>query len=483
MHNTDLLSPLRAADPDLFSTVKTSLESKAVADLEEDVAVLVEETIWALSLERSFGQAVARGYAHLIGEVASIQFYRYRELVRSFGKQGPTLGRMMAEHLVPVLIHGDGPFLKRFLQTLKIMLNKGTYTLKDPLEGLSGLLNEKDVDAANAYIDLLSAAFSENMSYVQCQMFAVQIPRAVRSFRVSRRVWQIKQLHRVITVDHHLFDPFLRGMEKGLYLLSQKALDNFVSLAIDKARRRVKLASKFLSLESKLGLDTYAEMQVAVSLAEVRHPLNRYLQARTGLPISIRSLSDLPNSLMKPDDGRTLICSDGKFIYMVDEVNRFPTKKENAKLFKCLTRLEAGHFEFGTFDFDLEKSIQQYQHSADFYQEDMSDLERFFLTFPIPDLANDLFTVFEHGRIRLLLGNRYPGLIRQTLPLLHQEALQMIAKKVPVDAVFLLYLNIGLDLFIENSDHVDGRTSTVVSKIEKQFKSAMAADDNIETSI
>jgi nitric oxide reductase NorD protein len=483
MHNIDLLSPLRAADPDLFTTVKTSLESKAVAGFEADVAILVEETLWAMSLERSFGQAVARGYSHLIGEVSSIQFHRYRDLVRSFGKQGPTLGRIMAEHLVPVLMHGDGPFLKRFLQTIKIMLNKGTYTLKDPLEGLSGLLNEKDIEAASAYIDLLSATFSENMSYVQCQMFAFHIPRAVRSFGVSRRVWQIKQLHRVIEVDHRLFDPFLRGMEKGLYLLSRKALDNFVSFAVDKAKRRVELASKFLSLESKLGLDTYAEMQVAVPLAEVRHPLNRYLLARTGLPISIRSLSDLPNSLLRPDDERTFICSDGKFIYLVDEINQFPTKTENAKLFKCLTRLEAGHFEFGTFDFDLEKTIQQYQHSADVYHEDMSDLERFFLTFPIPGLAGDLFTVFEHGRIRLLLGNRYPGLIRQTLPLLHQEALHMIAQKVPVDAVFLLYLNIGLDLFIENSDHVDERTSSVVSKIEKQFKSAMADDDNIETCI
>jgi nitric oxide reductase NorD protein len=492
MHNIDFLSPLRAADPDLFSAVKTSLENKGVAVFEEDVAVLVEETLWALSLEISFGQSVAKGYSNLIGEVCSIHFHRYRKLVRSFGNQGPTLGRIMAEHLVPVLSHGDGPFIERFLQALKIMLNKGTYTLKDPLEGLSDLLNEKDVDAANAYIDLLIATFSESMSYVQCQMFAHHIPRAVRSFAVSKRVWQIKQLHRVIKTDYHLFDHFLRGMEKGLYLLSQDALDNFVSFALNKARQSVKLASKFLSLESKLGLDTYSDMQVAIPLSEVRHPLNRYLRARTGLPISIRSLSDLPDSLLKPDNGKTFICSDGKFIYLVDEVNKFPAKNENAKLFKCLTRLEAGHFEFGTFDFDLEKALQKYQPSSHIRDqnvkddalldpEDISDLERFFLTFPIPGLAGDLFTVFEHGRIRLLLGKRYPGLIRRTLPLMHREAFHMINQKVPVDAVFLLYLNIGLDLFIEHSVHVDERISTIVNMIEKQFKTTMAADDNIES--
>ncbi|MGA8178785.1 MAG: hypothetical protein WB792_01915, partial [Desulfobacterales bacterium] len=406
MDHRNLLAPLRTADPDLFAGINTSLENKAVAASEKDVAVLVEETLWALSLERSFGHSVARGYSSLLGEVCSIKIHRYRELVRSFGKQGPTLGRIMAEHLVPVFTHADEHFLNHFLQTLKIMLNKGIYTLKDPLAGLSDLLNEKDVEAANAYIDLLGATFSANMSYVQCQMFAHHIPRAVRSFAVSKRTWQIKQLQRVVQADYHLFDHFLRGMEKGLYLLSRQALDDFVSSALDKARRSITFASKFLSLESKLGLDTYADMQVAVPLSEIQHPLNRYLRARTGLPITTRSLSDLPKSLFEPDDGRALICSDGKFIYLAEEINKFPTKNENATLYKCLIRLESGHFEFGTFDFDLEKARQRChplphirdrnaKNDAELDPEDISDLERFFLTFANPVLAGDLFTVFE----------------------------------------------------------------------------------------
>jgi nitric oxide reductase NorD protein len=494
MNDRDPLAALRAADPDLFEAVKTSLENKTVSPSEKDVAVLVEETLWALALERSFGRSVAGGYSNLVGEVRSIQLHRYRELVRSFGKQGPTLGRIMAEHLVPVITLGDRRFLTRFLQTLKIMLGKGTYTLKDPLSGLSELLNEKDVDAANAYIDLLSATFLQDMSYVQCQMFTRHIPRAVRSFAVSKRTWQIKQLHRVIQSDYHLFDHFLHGMERGLYLLSREALSDFVSLAVDKVRRSVGFASKFLSLESKIGLDAFADMQVAVPLSQIRHPLNRYLLARTSLPISIRSLSDLPDSLLKPGDGKTFVCSDGKFIYLADEINEFPTKHENATLFKCLTRLEAGHFEFGTFEFDLGKALQKYPSSthirdriikdgAGFDHEDMSDIEQFFLTFPIPDLAGDLFTVFEHGRIRLLLGKRYPGLVRQTFPLLHREAFHMIDQKAPVDAVFLLYLNIGLGLVIEHSDRVTERISSVVSNIEKQFKTKMDDDDTVETCV
>ncbi|MDH4204030.1 MAG: VWA domain-containing protein, partial [Desulfobacteraceae bacterium] len=488
----DTLKQLNLADPELFQAIKTSLDHKAVSVPKEDVAILVEETLWALSMEISFGQSVGKGYADLIGVASSENFYRYRELIRRFGNKGPTLGRIMAEHLVPVLKHGDSKFLKRFLKTLMIMQSKGTYTLKDPLDELSKLLNEKDFDSAYAYIDLLGDTFSVEMSYVQCQNFAYNIPRAIRSFSVSRRAWQIKQLHRVIKADHRLFDPFLLGMKKGLYLLSQDALDGFVSLTLNKLNQRLKLAAKFLSLESKLGIDTYSNMQVTVPLSEVQQQLNNYLQARTSLSISVKSLSNLPDSMCKAHGQETFVCSDGKFIYLPDEISKFFTKDENKKLYKCLTRLEAGLYEFGTFDFDLEKATEKclrfegikdqgWEFNSILNTEHISDLKRFFLLFPVPELADDLFTTFEHGRIRFLLNKQYPGLIRQTLPILQQEVLDMIKQKEHWNAVFLLYLKIALNVTLNQHVDLDKKTAAFIKQMEKQFITAMAADHSVET--
>jgi len=488
----DTLKRLNWADPELFQAVKTSLDHKAVSVSKKDVVILVEETLWALSMETSFGQSVAKGYADLIGEASSENFYRYRELIRRFGRKGPTLGRIMAEHLVPVLKQGGSKFLKRFLKTLMMMQSKGTYTLKDPLDELSKLLNEKDFDSAYAYIDLLGDTFSGKMSYVQSQNFAYNIPRAVRSFSVSRRAWQIKQLHRVIKADHRLLDPFLLGMKKGLYLLSQDALDNFISLTLNKLNQRFKLAAKFLSLESQLGIDTYSDMQVTVPLSQVRQQLNNYLQARTRLSISVKSMSNLPAPMSKAHGQETFVCSDGKFIYLPDEISKFFTKDENKKLYKCLTRLEAGLYEFGTFDFDLEKATekclrfkgtndQSCELNSILNNEHISDLKRFFLLFPVPELADDLFTAFEHGRIRLLLNRQYPGLIRQTLPVLQQEALDMIKQKEHWDAVFLLYLKIALNVTLHNYVDLDEKTAVFIEQMEKRFKTAMAADHTVET--
>ena len=492
MKTIDTLTQLHLADPELFQAVKTSLDHKAVSVSKEDVAILVEETLWALSMEISFGQSVAKGYADLIGEASSENFYRYRELIRRFGHKGPTLGRIMAEHLVPILKQGDSKFLKRFLKTFMIMQSKGTYTLKDPLDELSTLLNEKDLDSAYAYIDLLGDTFLREMSYVQCQNFAYNIPRAIRSFSVSRRAWQIKQLHRVIKADHRLFDPFLLGMKKGLYLLSQEALDDFVFLTLNKLNQKFKLAAKFLSLESKLSIDTYSNMQVTVPLSEVRQQLNNYLQARTSLSISVKSLSNLPGPICKAYGQETFVCSDGKFIYLPDEISKFSTQDENKKLYKCLARLEAGLYEFSTFDFDLEKATEKCLKSEGvkdrrcefnpiLNNEHVSDLKRFFLSFPVPELADDLFTTFEHGRIRFLLNRRYPGLIRQTLPVLQQEALNMIKQKEHRDDVFLLYLKIALNITIHKYVDLDKKTAAFIKQMDKQFKTAIAVDPSVET--
>jgi len=291
MPKEDPLKQLAIADPDLAKKVTDALNQKSCPVSNQSIALLVEETLWGLALEISFGRTIAIGYTDLIGEVDFKKIYRYRDLVRNFGHKGPTLGRIMAEYLVPVIKHGDNFFLKRFLQTLEIMLNKGTYTLKDPLKALSELLNGNHMEAASATLDLLGDTFSQEMSYVRSQHFSHILPGAVLGFSPLRRTWQTEQLRRVITADFHLADSFMDGLEKGLHLLAEEALSGFVSLGLEKLKRNPKLAKKFLSLESKLGIDTFTDLQVTIPISRVRQQLNRYLTARTESSYTFRMKS------------------------------------------------------------------------------------------------------------------------------------------------------------------------------------------------
>ncbi|QTA90918.1 nitric oxide reductase activation protein NorD [Desulfonema magnum] len=493
------IQQLSFADPELAETVAKGLKQKVPPVSLQDTTMLVDEIIWGLSQEITFGNAIAAGYVDLIGETSSYQIQEYRRLIHEAGQNGPTLGRIMATYLVPVLKHGHNGFLEHFLHTLDVMQTKGTYTLTSPLESLSSLLNSGDTESASGYLNLLCDTFSQDMSYNQSLHLTQTLPRAILSFSSSKRSWQTGQFRRVIKTDFRLADPFIEGMKKGLHLLSEQGLSHFVSLGLEKFSHHKDLGIKFLSLESKLGIDAYTEMVVTVSVSQVRPRLNRYLRARTGIPISICPLSALrgrlslgKNNGQQTADSSVSVFSDGKFIYLPDEISTFPTKAENIALYKCLTKLESAYYEFGTFDFDLEKletgnwkletGISNPQFPIPKSQTShLNDLECFFSCFPIKSLASDLFTVFEHGRLRMMLTHFYPGIVRQFFPLLQEKALRIYKENKPVELLFLLYGRIALGVSAEPFFDIRNiLLKTQVSAITELFERKMEEDISVE---
>ena len=182
MNSENFIKLLAAADPDLAVMVSTGLKKKKRPFSSKNIKLLVDETLWAISSEISFGHAVAKAYIDLVGNLDQDGLFQYRDLTRKAGKIGPTFGRVMAMHLVPVLKHGDRRILKMFLDAVDIMMRKGTYTLKDPLKSLAILLTTGDKQSTVQYLKLLSTAFSNDMTYSQSQHFSYVLPKTVLSF-------------------------------------------------------------------------------------------------------------------------------------------------------------------------------------------------------------------------------------------------------------------------------------------------------------
>jgi len=479
------IKQLALVDPELADNVLERLEEKEKPVSSDSAGMLVDETLWGLSREIYFGYAVAEGYLKLIGEVDPADIYLYRGMVRDAGLRGPTFGKIMATYLAQVLLRGNRIILKKFLCAVKVMRNKGEHILNSPLESLSNLLECRDLEAAAVYSDLLCDIFAQDLTYNRCRHFSDAIPKAVFSFPAPRRHWQIKELRRVVRQNPHLADNFLEGMERGLYLLSQEALDSFVSIGLKKIRNNGRLGEKFLSLESRAGIDACVELQITVSLETIRHKLNRYLKARTGLSISVHSISGLPDPILKASKKEIMVCSDGRLIYLPEEIDFFPSRDENLNLYKALTKLEAGYYEFDTFDFDPDRLRDlcgiSIPASKDGH-ENISELELFFSSFPVKDLAADLFTIMEHGRLNALLKNRYPGLIKRTMPLIQAEATRIFRKDDPFAPVFLLYALIALDMpcerFISSKTVLTGFVTRVAGFWGEEFNES----DGVEKS-
>ncbi len=209
-------------------------------------------------------------------------------------------------------------------------------------------------------------------------------------------------------------------------------------------------------------------------------------------PVSVRPLSDVPAALADDLSEGSMACSDGQAIYLPDRIDHFPVKNDNRRLFKDLTRFEAGRVEFGSFDFDLERALDGWRASrtsphpfrdslpGNGAWRDLSDLSRFFLLFSEARLAEDLFTAFEHGRIRVLLSRRYPGLVGRTLPVFQREALSVTNETCSKDPVFLLYVHVALGMSFEDHFGPAPRMQAIIEQWGKRFEEEIEADPRVE---
>jgi nitric oxide reductase NorD protein len=474
------LNALFIVDPELANKVQALLTSQNADVSQKHLEMLLEESFRGMNQEISFGYAIALGFAEILGKKKASKIEIFRDLIRKTSQKGPTLGLLMANHLPPVLIYGTDNLLQKFLSTVSIMESKGTYTLKSALEVLSELLNAKEQAAASSFMDLLTETFSQDITYNQSLHLSHIIPNAVRSFPSDIRNWLLPLLTRVIAADIHLTEPFFEGFEKGLNLLSKEALNRFIGIGLKKLVRGRSPASKFISLESGLGLETFQQLQVIASFSQVRHQLDQYLQARTGMALLVRPLSDLPEKFLEKSGNSISVLSDGRFIYLPDKIGVYSSHEKNILLYKCLTKLEAGLYEFGTFDFDPEKIEGIDDFGMKTADRKVSDLECFLDNFSIKPLAQDLFTVFEHGRIHFLMGQKYPGMLKRSVPLLKDEIFQPLNQKDTASFTFYLYTKIVLGIL---SDHeITSDESELINNIASVFKETISHKPEVETS-
>jgi len=482
-------------NPDVAASAAARLAEKPAAVEPEMVELLASETLWALAIETSFGQAVAAGYAELAGEVGPEAVDVYRSCVREAGRAGATQGGLMAEGLLPVLLYGDADLVRRFRSAWAAMAGKGAYTLRTPLQALGGLLKSGDTAGAAAYLDLLAEAFLRDLAFEEARYFIGALPQAALSLASPRRSWQLAAVGRVLRADHRLVEPFLAGLAKGLGLLGEPALRMFVDTALRKHARQRALTGRHLALESRSSRQAFSDLQVRVCFAQVQDRLMRYLHTRTGRALALLPLSALAPRYAGRIGRDRMVCSDGAAIYVPDEIDRFERKDQNLALYAGLVRLEASFHEFGTIDFDLDKALAHCpsvrgrfaagagrlnSEGAAAAGPQGSDLERFFDQFPNRELAVDLFTVFELGRIRHCQQGHYPGLVARWYPLLRETTLAALDRKPGVTLCDGLLLRVALAVPGSEWVHPDASAEEMLGRLCDAFEGGISAQSAVE---
>ncbi len=472
------LEKLALADPELADRIRLDpvLRRMSAGALE----LLVEESIRALAQELGLGRALGAGFLRLGTADDVALMARYAGLVRGFEGQGATLARIAAERLPAVLKTRREDLLALFREAMAVAGGQGTHTLNDYLKPVDRLLDAGDTDAARAYLQLLVDVLPRPLTYHQNLNLSQVVPATCLAMERSRRAHQIRELGRVLAAEVRWGEAFIRGMEKGLRLLAPEDLTAFVDTGLEKCAGAVDRGRRYFALSTQTGQALFDRLLTVVFLFQASRQLNRYLAARTGETVTVRPLSTLPAALRGDGTGAV---SDARHVYLPDEIG-LPSREENLRLYKALASLEAACHEFGTFHFDLERALERcgLTPAPDAGDEAGSDLERFLRRFEDRRLAADLFTVFEHGRLRLCLAAAYPGLVRKTLPLFKRAARRDAQRETAWNPVAWLYRRLALGMDEPLPRGCDRVTAAAVRRVMVDFDARMTRDEPVEAS-
>jgi nitric oxide reductase NorD protein len=504
-------------DPSLARCVAGCLNGKNDR-LTPDAAAQLEETaLEALAVEIHYGKALTLGMARLMGAVAEADLADYRRRVAAAAQNGPTLARIMAEHLVAVIKCQDPRLLTLFERAVAAMISKGVYTLHPPLETLSALLTQDNPDSARAFLQLLIALHGHRLSYNRTRQLTHTLPRAVLALPPSRRTWQTAALTRLVKVDHLLIEPYLEGLAAGLDLLHETALKRFVAQALARYRRQPLEGRQFLALESQMGRSACEELQVTAALKQLHHRLMRYCRARTSTAVTIATTVSLPESVQADLSPPPLAAAHRRGLFLAPEIGRLSSRDQNEALYRYLTKSEIGLLEFGTFDFDLDKALDLIQPGERLLPQDAAaspeqerkerspengtdpacptaavpgdgpsprrnDLEAFFARFEFPQLADDLFQIAEYGRLHQLTRQHYPGIQRQYKTLVQDEYQRLRQSSQGGHPLLDLYGRIALGLTAQELTSAAAESQVDLSVLTEAFGRIMARGRQVECS-
>ncbi|MFQ6019764.1 MAG: nitric oxide reductase activation protein NorD, partial [Dehalococcoidia bacterium] len=179
-------------------------------------------------------------------------------------------------------------------------------------------------------------------------------------------------------------------------------------------------AEAYFRRESSRGEEVLESLSARMELNRAGDVLRMYCKALTGADVAIHAADALTEKGIGWVEAEAP-STEGTAIYLPASVEEFRDKSENFAVYKVYATHQAGHLEFGSFQFGFERkgnilpSLRlQVEHELAPKRPEgrraLTDMERFFDLFQDRRLASDLFTIVEDARIDALIEREYAGI-------------------------------------------------------------------------
>jgi len=199
----------------------------------------------------------------------------------------------------------------------------------------------------------------------------------------------------------------------------------------------------YFRLESSRGEQVLESLSSRIELSRVGDILRMYCKALTGSDVEVHSAE----ALMEKGIGwveTEVPSTEGTGVFLPPWMEEFPEKEANFQVYKVYATHQAGHLEFGSFDFAFERGGRIFPNRRRSLEQErrkgwgsddkarwapLTDMERFFDLFPDRQLAADLFAVLEDARVDARIAREYAGIRR---PYAARQRLEL-EKRPPVE--------------------------------------------------
>jgi len=197
----------------------------------------------------------------------------------------------------------------------------------------------------------------------------------------------------------------------------------------------------YFRMESARGEEMLESLSHRIDLSRVSDILRMYGKALTGCEVAVHSAEALTEKgigWVETESPTT----EGTAIFLPPWIEEYSDKDQNFTVYKVYCTHQAGHLEFGTFQFRFDTEGEIFTNRRNEFAQarqtaappkpaapvvdesgdvleaaeqptehvPLTDMERFFDIFPDRKLASDLFAIVEDARIDVLIDREYPGI-------------------------------------------------------------------------
>ena len=234
---------------------------------------------------------------------------------------------------------------------------------------------------------------------------------------------------------------FIKSCPAALERVTMRQLEKWFEEGVRILRQNNDGGLAYFRAESAHSQEVIESLSSSVEFTRVKDLMEMYCRALAGQDVKVAESGELAEKNIGWVSAEAP-STEGSTVFVPLQVDRYPTKGENFALFKVVSTHQVAHLEFDSFRFEYHRPSTLFKDmrpelsgweaggvkvpptEADGAGRVwVTDMQRFFDLFDDRQLALDIFTVVEDGRLDARVKGEYRGIKRDYLRV-QQDSLQ-----------------------------------------------------------